>query len=319
MGAGPSGARLGDSALPTENECKAAEVVVEVVNNSGFTLFRSHVEPGQCAAELPEECCSHAIWRFSMEDEVFINYTTHAQQRDQQGSAESAQGVHLRPDQQSLPQTILSVYVGLEAGGLRSLLLGSICRIRVAATFKTHPETADELQELASTKGRISNCSWSVMVPPRTAMVTLDYAELPVLQQRRKFLDTLQARTLEDKPAIDPSIEEPGPVTAPSAPAAAAEKCCDETAGELEEKGQSAMPRVNAKSSRSADAALARSEELAVNSPVQRSERQDQESRVRATRRVLAVPPWPWRCSRHCGNRGPRKRRSGSGCKKSKR
>ena len=147
--------------------------------------------------------------------------------------------MHLRPDQQSLPQTILSVYVGLEAGGLRSLLLGSICRIRVAATFKTHPETADELQELASTKGRISNCSWSVMVPPRTAMVTLDYAELPVLQQRRKFLDTLQARTLEDKPAIDPShsvtgqrvfgfqsqvvvwvltasgIEEPGPVTVP--------------------------------------------------------------------------------------------------------
>ncbi|CAE7594640.1 unnamed protein product [Symbiodinium necroappetens] len=77
MGARPSGARVGSTEDPSQTQ-DDTNVVLEVVNNSGLRLHRSHVDPVEFALSLPEVLSStHTLILQDVgQQEVFINYTS---------------------------------------------------------------------------------------------------------------------------------------------------------------------------------------------------------------------------------------------------
>ncbi|CAE7235076.1 unnamed protein product [Symbiodinium pilosum] len=191
MGARPSGARLG---AEEQQQTQDQDILLEVVNNSGLKLHRSHVDPPRVAAALPEVLTSrHRLLLEDVQQEVFINYTScepshlHLQEgRRRADHSMVGQGG-------SVPPKILSIYVAIAEGGLRALIGGGACRLEIAATFSRLPEHADELRKLASRQGRLGVCSWEPRLAPRSALVCVAEPERSILQQRTALLDALQA------------------------------------------------------------------------------------------------------------------------------
>jgi len=190
MGARPSGARLGSTEAPHQTQ-DDSDVVLEVVNNSGLRLHRSHVDPVEFTRSLPEVLSStHTLILQDVgQQEVFINYTScQPRPKPQDGSLRNP---HLTEKCIAAP-TILSIYVAMADGGLRALVLGGVHRVDIAATFKRLPEHADELRKLASRQGSLGFCSWEPRLAPRSAVLVLREPERGISQQRASLLDALQ-------------------------------------------------------------------------------------------------------------------------------